>query len=85
MDPGLFVLVRDSFTATIVLFAARKSVGAWTWPKPADRMPFFILGTFGLYFGKLTCKLDGTRYLCSALCSGILVHAATALTRTLIS
>ena len=60
MDPGMFVLVRDANTAWIVLVAARKSVGSWTWPRPADRMAFFILGTFGIYFGQF-CFVQGIK------------------------
>ena len=52
MDPGLLVVLRDSNTAWVVVLAARKAVGAWTWPRPEDRMLFLVLGTFGLYFGQ---------------------------------
>ena len=52
MDPGLFVLVRDTNTALIVLVWSRKSTGRWSWPRPQDRFVVVVLGVLGLYFGQ---------------------------------
>lgn len=61
MDPGLFVLLRDANTAWIHLLVARCVVGEFRLPLPEDRLLFFVLGAFGLYFGQY-CTVQGIKY-----------------------